>query len=158
MPVVTLPGVTAFAAYLGTGVLVWALALAAYALVTRHSEFAQIRKGNIAAAIAFGGWALIDRNEARDQATAANQVVDLLTAGDAQTASATSTVGGTATVIRSQSEGAALLVASGLPDPGDGKIYEAWTIKGQTPVPAGLFTHDEALGKDYTKGTGGRAT
>lgn len=58
MPVVTLPGVTAFAAYLGTGVLVWALALAAYALVTRHSEFAQIRKGNIAAAIAFAGAAV----------------------------------------------------------------------------------------------------
>lgn len=58
MPVVTLPGVTAFAAYLGTGILVWALALVAYALATRHSEVAQIRRGNIAAAIAFAGAAI----------------------------------------------------------------------------------------------------
>ncbi|MGY0557617.1 MULTISPECIES: DUF350 domain-containing protein [unclassified Lysobacter] len=56
--VVTLPGFTAFAAYLGTGLLVWVLALAVYALVTRHSEFAQIRKGNVAAAIAFVGAAI----------------------------------------------------------------------------------------------------
>lgn len=56
--VVTLPGFAAFAAYLGTGLLVWVLALAAYALVTRHSEFALIRKGNTAAAIAFAGAAI----------------------------------------------------------------------------------------------------
>ncbi|MCY7353479.1 MAG: DUF350 domain-containing protein [Lysobacter sp.] len=58
MPVVTLPSFTAFAAYLGSGVLVWILALVCYALVTRHSEFAQIRKGNAAAAIAFAGAAI----------------------------------------------------------------------------------------------------
>jgi hypothetical protein len=46
-------------------------------------------------------------------------------------------------VVRSKSQGAALLVASGLPDPGSDKVYEAWTIDDQTPVPAGTFDVDD---------------
>ncbi len=50
--------------------------------------------------------------------------------------------GHTGTVVMSQERGQALLVASDLPDLPDDKVYEAWTIDGETPVAAGTFTSD----------------
>lgn len=57
-PVISLSALASFAAYLFTGIGVWAVALTIYALVTRHAEFVLIRLGNTAAAIAFGGAAI----------------------------------------------------------------------------------------------------
>ena len=98
----------------------------------------------VVGAVAFGTWAISDRNAARDDARQASQLIQVLSAGDAETASAVSPDGGTATVVRSKSQGVALLVASDLPDVSkDDKVYEAWTIDGQTPVPAGIFSADD---------------
>ena len=56
--VITPHALGSFVAYLLIGIAVWAIALAVYALVTRHREFALIRTGNTAAAVAFGGAAI----------------------------------------------------------------------------------------------------
>lgn len=56
--VITLQTLGSFAAYLLIGIAVWGVALAAYFLITRHREFALIRLGNTAAAVAFGGAAI----------------------------------------------------------------------------------------------------
>ncbi len=49
---------------------------------------------------------------------------------------------GTARVVWSTSEDRAVLVASGLGDPGDGKAYELWLIDDDGANPTGLFTPD----------------
>jgi len=94
-------------------------------------------------AVGFGAWALQSRNDARDQTTTANaqveQLTSLLAAPDVQTGSTAVVDGGTATVIRSAQQGKAMLVTADLPDLPDGKVYEAWTIKKDTPKPAGTF-------------------
>jgi anti-sigma-K factor RskA len=95
------------------------------------------------AAVGVGGWALNERNQARDDLAAArafnDQLTSILSAGDAQTVSAHTTNGALAAVVRSQSQGTAMLLASGLPTLPVGKTYQAWTIDNDTPASAGTF-------------------
>lgn len=115
--------------------------------IKRHSWArrapALVAAAAVLAAIAIGGWAIQSRNEARDQTATANeqiaQLTTVLAAPDVQTVSAPATDGGTTTVVRSADQGVALLVASDLPDLPSGKVYEAWTFDGETPVAAGTF-------------------
>ncbi|HSS68909.1 MAG TPA: anti-sigma factor [Nocardioidaceae bacterium] len=95
-------------------------------------------------AVGLGGWALNDRNDARDQASAAQSTADALTAilsaGDAETVSSTTQDGARMAVVRSPSRDVALLLASGLPTLPSDKTYQAWTIDGKgTPTSAGTF-------------------
>jgi anti-sigma-K factor RskA len=98
----------------------------------------------VVAAVGVGGWALNDRNDARDQTTTAQQTINdltsILNAGDAQTASTTTKNGATMTVVRSQSRGDALLLASELPKLATDQTYQAWTIDADgTTTSAGVF-------------------
>lgn len=97
----------------------------------------------VVAAIAVGGWAIQGRNSARDDANTYEAQVALLTSllatPDVQTKSVPATEGGTATVVRSADKDVAMLVASDLPELPSGKVYEAWTFDGDTPVAAGTF-------------------
>jgi anti-sigma-K factor RskA len=43
-------------------------------------------------------------------------------------------------VVRSADQGVAMLIGSDLPDLPSGKVYEAWTFDGDTPIAAGTFT------------------
>jgi len=63
-------------------------------------------------------------------------------AGDAQQASVALDDGGTATAHWSASAGKAVLVADGIPSPGDGQTYELWFVRGDAPVSAGVFDVD----------------
>jgi hypothetical protein len=97
----------------------------------------------IAAAIV-GGWAINERNDARNDANLAAeqtaQLVKVLSAPDIQLGATAISGGGTASVLRSESQDVALLVTADLPELPSGKVYEAWTIKGKgDPVPAGTF-------------------
>jgi anti-sigma factor RsiW len=108
---------------------------------------AAVAAAAVVAAALVGGWAINDRNDARhDAEVASDQAAELarvLTAPDVQTAASEVTGGGTATVVRSESQDTAILVASDLPRLPSDKVYEAWTIDGdQAPVPAGTFTTD----------------
>lgn len=91
------------------------------------------------------GWAVRERDQARDEAASAQdqaaELTRILAAPDLQTGTAAVSGGGTATVIRSARREAAVLVANELPTLPGGKVYEAWTITGGgDPVPAGTFS------------------
>ena len=49
---------------------------------------------------------------------------------------------GTVRVAWSASRNQVVLLADGLPDPGDGRVYELWRIDAAGPDPAGLFDPD----------------
>lgn len=63
-------------------------------------------------------------------------------AGDAEQATVALDDGGTATAHWSASAGKAVLVADGLPSPGEGQTYELWFVRGDAPVSAGVFDVD----------------
>jgi anti-sigma-K factor RskA len=97
----------------------------------------------VIAAVGVSGWALSERGDARDEAASAqrlmNELTSVLNAGDAQTVSSSTKGGAVAMVVRSDSRGVALLLASGLPALPDDKTYQAWTIDNDKPTSAGIF-------------------
>lgn len=60
-------------------------------------------------------------------------------ADDAQQETVELGSGGTATAHWSASTGQAVLVADGIPAPAEGRTYELWFVRGDGPVPAGVF-------------------
>jgi anti-sigma-K factor RskA len=92
----------------------------------------------VLAAVGFGGWALYNRDTAQDAQAEAAALTRLLSAPDVQLVSGSSG-GMSATVVMSPDRGEAMFMASGLPAPPDGKVYELWTITDE-PAPAGTFT------------------
>jgi anti-sigma-K factor RskA len=94
-------------------------------------------------AVGVSGWALNERSDARDEAAASQRLMDELTsvlnAGDAQTVASSTKGGAVAMVVRSDSRGVALLLASNLPTLPDDKTYQAWTIDNDKPTSAGTF-------------------
>jgi anti-sigma-K factor RskA len=96
-----------------------------------------------AAAIALGGVGV--GSYLADQNDPLNQVVR---AGDLREASVDVSGGGTATLLISSSEDAAVVKMSGVPAPPDGKVYQMWLIPkdGSAPVSQGLMD-EEALSK-----------
>lgn len=58
---------------------------------------------------------------------------------DAEQATVTLDVGGTATAHWSASAGAAVLVTDGVPAAAEGESYELWFVRGETPISAGVF-------------------
>ena len=93
----------------------------------------------VLAAIVMGGWALSNRNDARDATAQTEQLTQLLSADDVTAATGHFGSNGHGTVVVSASQSRALLVTSNLPELPNGKVYEAWTIN-ISIVPAGTFT------------------
>ncbi|WP_350001811.1 anti-sigma factor [Pseudarthrobacter sp. WHRI 8279] len=96
-----------------------------------------------AAAIALGGVGV--GSYLADQNDPMNQVVR---AGDLREASVDVAGGGTATLLISSSEDAAVVKMNGVPAPPEGKVYQMWLIPkdGSAPVSQGLMD-EEALSK-----------
>jgi anti-sigma-K factor RskA len=96
-----------------------------------------------AAAIALGGVGV--GSYIADQNDPLNQVVR---AGDLREASVNVAGGGTATVLISSKEDAAVVKMNGVPAPPEGKVYQMWLIPkdGSAPVSQGLMD-EEALSK-----------
>lgn len=67
---------------------------------------------------------------------------DIRSAGDAQKATVELADGGVATAHWSASLGKSVLVTDGIPALADGKTYELWYVRGDTPIPAGVFDAD----------------
>ncbi|MDP3951054.1 anti-sigma factor [Microbacterium sp.] len=67
---------------------------------------------------------------------------EIQSAEDAQQASVELESGAVATAHWSASVGSAVLVADGLEPLGDDQTYELWFVRGDEPVPAGLFEAD----------------
>ncbi|TLM85729.1 anti-sigma factor [Pseudarthrobacter sp. NamE2] len=96
-----------------------------------------------AAAVALGGVGV--GSYIADQNDPLNQVVR---AGDLREASVDVSGGGTATLLISPSEDAAVVKMNGVPAPPEGKVYQMWLIPkdGSAPVSQGLMDED-ALSK-----------
>ncbi|MEJ7775362.1 MAG: anti-sigma factor, partial [Nocardioidaceae bacterium] len=72
------------------------------------------------------------------------KLASLLTAADVQTVSGRFiSSDDSGAVVMSEERQMAVLVATGLPKLPEGKVYEAWTVKGD-PAPAGIFTSDDS--------------
>ncbi|MGW4199071.1 anti-sigma factor [Streptomyces sp. NPDC005004] len=100
---------------------------------------------SVAAAAAFGGVALWQYERAEDAAARAavaegraGEVAGVLAAPDARTATVR-VAGGTGTVVVSAERDRAVFVASGMPAPPDGKVYELWFDDGGAMRSAGLM-------------------
>ncbi|MCP3817184.1 anti-sigma factor [Streptomyces sp. A3M-1-3] len=100
----------------------------------------------VAAAAAFGGiaiWQHQAAEDARDQARQSRQqasaLAAVLAAPDARTSTGKLADGATGTVVVSRSQNKAAFLASGLPKPPSGKVYQLWFDDGGTMRPAGLM-------------------
>ncbi|GAA0465897.1 anti-sigma factor [Streptomyces olivaceiscleroticus] len=97
----------------------------------------------LAAAVAFGGVAVWQHQEAREARSAAQQqaaeLAAVLAAPDARVTTGKLSDGGSGTVVVSRAQNRAAFVASGLADlPGD-KVYQLWFNDGGTMRAAGTF-------------------
>lgn len=107
----------------------------------------------LAAAAAFGGVAVWQHQEARDaqrQAQASQQRAEalamVLAAPDAKITTGKLTDGATGTVVVSRDRDKAAFIASGMPKPPSGKVYQLWYNDGGKMRAAGLM--DPANGSD----------
>ncbi|MFF1416988.1 anti-sigma factor domain-containing protein [Streptomyces sp. NPDC058280] len=107
----------------------------------------------LAAAAAFGGVAVWQHQEARDaqrQAQASQQraeaLATVLAAPDAKITTGKLTDGATGTVVVSRDRDKAAFIASGMPKPPSGKVYQLWYNDGGKMRAAGLM--DPVNGSD----------
>ncbi|MFI1396241.1 anti-sigma factor domain-containing protein [Streptomyces sp. NPDC020681] len=101
----------------------------------------------LAAAVAFGGIAIWQHEEAETARSAVRQAeqreaaaADVLSAPDAVYQTQELAGGGLATVAVSRNEDAAAFIATGLPELPAGKVYELWFAEAGTMRPAGLLS------------------
>ncbi|MGW8882823.1 anti-sigma factor [Streptomyces sp. NPDC055663] len=118
----------------------------------------------LAAAAAFGGtavWQYERAQEARQQAAQAerqaDQVAGVLGAPDAKTRSAR-VAGGTGTLVVSVGRDRAVFVASDMPAPPRGKVYQLWFADGGRMRSAGLMSPDRASQTVLMRGRVDRAS
>ena len=132
--------------------------------VTPHRRPARGRWQNfalaacLAGAVALGGvaaWQSGQASDARDTARASEQrvaqveaVTEVLAAPDAHSRNAKLTNGATGTVVVSHALDKAAFLASGLPKPPEGRVYQLWFSDGGTMRSAGLMNSADT-------GTGG---
>lgn len=86
-----------------------------------------------------GGYAL-ERQRAAEQRDQNLAITQVLGAADAQTLSKDFANGGTVRMVMSADRDAAVVVARDLPSPGDGKVYQVWTVRGAETHSEGMFT------------------
>jgi hypothetical protein len=112
------------------------------AAVKRWRRFAaaSVAAGVIAVGIGVGTWTVANRNvdDARKATAAAEARVDqverVLAAADARLFTGTARDGGTVNVTVARSIDSAVAALEGLPDPGDGRIYQLWMIPEGDPA------------------------
>jgi len=88
------------------------------------------------------GIGAVTLNEQLNRPASVVALQEIESAGDAEQATVALDDGGTATAHWSASAGKAVLVADGLPNPGEGQTYELWFVRGDAPVSAGVFDVD----------------
>ncbi|MEV1050521.1 anti-sigma factor [Streptomyces sp. NPDC049887] len=102
------------------------------------------------------------RAEAREAAELAQRrtqaLADVLTAPDARTLSTALGEGASGTVAVSRERDRAVFLASGLPRPESGKVYQLWFADGDTMRPAGLLASEGSAETLLMDGAVGRAT
>ncbi|MFJ9407929.1 anti-sigma factor domain-containing protein [Streptomyces sp. NPDC101393] len=119
----------------------------------------------LAAAAAFGGIALWQHDQAEDARAQAQQaarqadaVTRVLAAPDARATTGKVGSGATGTVVVSRSQGRAAFLASGLPRPADGKVYQLWFSDNGRMRPAGLLDQNRSDAAVLMDGPVGKAS
>ncbi|MFI5618868.1 anti-sigma factor domain-containing protein [Streptomyces sp. NPDC051567] len=92
----------------------------------------------LAGALALGGAALRERDEARQAAVALQELTAVMTAPDARTVAGRSAGGAAASVVVSARQDRAAFLSSGLPPAPEGRTYQLWFADGSVMRPAGL--------------------
>lgn len=103
----------------------------------------------LAAVVGIGGWVVGTQQQeqqhqqlAQEQTREQDRRADLLAAGDL-TVEQIQVDGRSASLLASASQDEALLVSSDLPDPGEGREYQLWLMRGETPTPDAHFAGGE---------------
>ena len=79
------------------------------------------------------------------QAQSTNQAIaSVLSASDARIQLGSSTVGGTVTAVFSKQDREAVITASGMPTPGDARVYQLWVMRGTSARSVGLLPGSSA--------------
>ncbi len=79
------------------------------------------------------------------QAQSTNQTIaSVLSASDARIQLGSSTVGGTVTAVISKHDREAVITASGMPTPGDARVYQLWVMRGTSARSVGLLPGSSA--------------
>ena len=79
------------------------------------------------------------------QAQSTNQTIaSVLSASDAHIQLGSSTVGGTVTAVISKHDREAVITASGMPTPGDARVYQLWVMRGTSARSVGLLPGSSA--------------
>jgi anti-sigma-K factor RskA len=79
------------------------------------------------------------------QAQSTNQAIaSVLSASDARIQLGSSTVGGTVTAVFSKHDREAVITASGMPTPGDARVYQLWVMRGTSARSVGLLPGSSA--------------
>jgi anti-sigma-K factor RskA len=94
----------------------------------------------VAAAVTLGVVQVSTQDRLNTVQTENQAIAAVLSAGDAQITSATSSVGGTATVVLSYSQGKIVFTSSGLPALPSSEVYELWLIGPVHARSAGLLS------------------
>jgi anti-sigma-K factor RskA len=94
----------------------------------------------VAAAVTLGVVQVSTEDRLNTVQTENQAIAAVLSAGDAQITSATSSVGGTATVVLSYSQGKIVFTSSGLPALPSSEVYELWLIGPVHARSAGLLS------------------
>ncbi len=96
--------------------------------------------------LAIAGGLLVWRDGAEDGSSRPDELAQVLSAPDANTVALADVEGGSATlrVVYSHDTGKAVVVGSALPDPGDGRTYQLWSVSGSTVRSAGVFDPNAA--------------
>lgn len=98
----------------------------------------------VLAAFTFGGIAWQSRQVSQEHIAKNERLVQVLGAEDVRTVQGRFVrTNFTGSVVMSKQQGTAMFVADDLPPLPEGKVYEAWTIKGD-PRPAGTFAPDDS--------------
>jgi anti-sigma-K factor RskA len=127
----------------------------------RRWTAAAVAAGIIAVGASVATWTVsrqaVDRSNralAAEQARS-RQLADLLAEPDARVHTAPVRNGGTLTVVTSTTRNSGMAVLSGLPDPGQDKLYELWFLHGNAATPAGQLAAGQRDGARPVTGLDG---
>jgi anti-sigma-K factor RskA len=101
-------------------------------------------------AVGIGGYAI--EHENAEDANARTVAISTVLGADDVTSESKAYKSGSIKVYSSPSTDAAVIIANDLPDPGQGKVYQVWTVDDAGPTSQGTFTTD---GEMVMKGVAG---
>lgn len=99
----------------------------------------------VLAAVAGGGFAIVERDQVNDLQAGQDRMASVLTAADATTVSEPVSTGGALRVIASKSRGAAVVSGSALKQLSEDRVYQLWTMRDGKPTSAGLIGRSDGM-------------